>query len=106
MSTARAIVVLSFSFVLQWPLCAAAEPIRVLSEKTGIAVAVRPDGSFEITARAPAWTFAGRIGSNLSDLQTRRGRDRAGDYREVAFRFRTSTSAARPGAIRLYERRP
>ena len=39
-------------------------------------------------------------------MAARRGRDRAGPYREVEFKYETSAAAARLGAIRIYDHRP
>jgi hypothetical protein len=106
MSIARLLPPLAVLLLLavQWPASAGSESVH--AEETGIRLSVTVDGSFEVTTQAPAWTFAGNVGSRLTNLQARRGKDRAGDYREVAFKYRTSTSAARLGAIRTYERRP
>jgi hypothetical protein len=46
----------------------ASESVRAFADETGIGLSVASDGSFEVTTRAPAWTFAGNVGSPLSDL--------------------------------------
>jgi len=84
----------------------AAAKAETIASKIGIQLSVGDDGSFEITTKAPAWTFAGNVGSPVADLTARSGRDRAGDYRELQFKFRTPAGAPRAGAIRLYQRHP
>jgi hypothetical protein len=85
---------------------AAAAVVRVLARETGIAVSVDGNGTFEVAARSPAWRFAGSIGSPLADPVARGGKDRAGEYREVEFKYRAAEGAARLGAIRVYRHRP
>jgi hypothetical protein len=80
--------------------------VKAVANEAGIGVALEQDGSFEITTPIRDWTFAGNVGSPISDLTTRRGRDRAGRYREVEFKYETSWQAARRGAIRVYDQRP
>jgi hypothetical protein len=108
MPTARSIASFAFSLLLavQCPTPAASESVRAFADETGIGLSVASDGSFEVTTRAPAWTFTGNVGSPLSDLASERGRDRAGGYREVEFKFKPSATAVRLGAIRVYDHRP
>jgi hypothetical protein len=108
MPNARSIAPFVFSLLLavQCPAPAASESVRTFVERTGIRLSVASDGSFEVTTRAPAWTFAGNVGSPLSDIALRRGRDRAGGYRQVEFKFKPSAAAMRLGAIRVYDHRP
>jgi len=80
--------------------------VRTVANGTGIGISVHADGSFEVTTRTPAWKFSGNVGSPLSHLAARRGRDRAGPYREVEFKYETSAAAARLGAVRIYDHRP
>ena len=84
----------------------ASASVRAVANETGIGVSVDADGSFEVTTRIPAWKFSGNVGSPLAHLAARRGRDRAGHYREVEFKYETSVAAARLGAIRIYDHRP
>src|SRR5262249_7601967 len=108
MPNARSVAPFAFSLLLavQCPTPAASESVRTFAAETGIALSVASDGSFEVTTRVPASTFAGNVGSPLSDLALQRGRDRAGGYREVEFKFKPSTTAMRLGAIRVYDHRP
>jgi hypothetical protein len=85
---------------------AAAAAVRVLAKETGIAVSVDRNGTFEVTIRSPAWRFAGSVGSPLADVVTRGGKDRAGEFREIEFKYRPAERAERLGAIRVYEHRP
>ena len=85
---------------------AASTSMWAVSPETGIGLSVGEDGSFGITTRIPGWTFSGTVGSPLADLTSRLGRDRAGKYREVEFKYERSDGAARLGAIRVYDHRP
>jgi hypothetical protein len=76
-----------------------------ISQQAGIRLTVEDDGSFEITSRIPVWTFAGKVDSPLVDLTSRQGKDLAGGYREVEFKYQTS-EGARLGAVRVYDHRP
>jgi hypothetical protein len=51
--------------------------MRAVANETGIALAIEVDGSFEVTSRTPAWQFGGNVGSPVSNLVSRRGRDLA-----------------------------
>ena len=98
--------VLSLLVAIECWISAASASVRAVANETGIGVSVNTDGSFDVTARDPAWKFSGNVGSALSHVVSRRGRDRAGRYREVEFKYETSPAAARVGAIRIYDRRP
>jgi hypothetical protein len=108
MPTATSIAPFAFSLLLavQCPTPAVSEPVRALADEIGIGLSVASDGSFEVTTRTPEWTFAGHVGSPLSDIALQRGRDRAGGYRQVEFKFKPSATAMRLGAIRVYDHRP
>ena len=43
----------------------------------------------------PGWTFSGTVGSPVAELASRPGRDLAGRYREVEFKYATPDGAAR-----------
>jgi hypothetical protein len=108
MLTARSIVAFALS-VLAAVVCgvpAAGATVRVLAKETGIAVSVDGDGTFEVTTRSPAWRFAGSVGSPLGDVVARGGKDRAGEFREIGFKYRPAKGAKWLGAIRVYEHRP
>ena len=74
---------------------ASATSVRSVANETGIGVSVDADGSFEVISGFPAWKFYGNAGPPLAHLAARRGRDRAGHYREVEFKYETSVAAAR-----------
>ena len=80
--------------------------VLAVSSSTGISLAVDDDGAFEVTTRIPAWTFSGTVGAAIDDMASRPGRDLAGGYREIEFKYRKSGGAARLGAIRVYDHRP
>ena len=109
MPTVRPIASFALSFLVAiecWMSVASASSVRTIANETGTGISVDADGSFEVTTRIPAWKFSGNVGSPLSHLAARRGRDRAGPYREVEFKYETSAAAARLGAIRIYDYRP
>jgi hypothetical protein len=80
--------------------------MRAVANETGIALAIEVDGSFEVTSRTPAWQFGGNVGSPVSNLVSRRGRDLAGGYQEIEFKYKPHDTAMRLGAIRVYDHRP
>jgi hypothetical protein len=94
------------AFALDHRTSAASTSVRAVSHETGIGLSVADDGSFAITTRIPGWTFSGNAGSPVADLVSRLGRDLAGRYREVEFKYATLDGAARLGAIRVYDDRP
>ena len=98
MPTVRPIASFALSFLVAIECrmsVASASSVRTAANETGIGISVHADGSFEVTTRTPAWRFSGNVGSPLSHLAARRGRDRAGPYREVEFKYETSAAAAR-----------
>jgi hypothetical protein len=65
---------------------------------------VDADGSYSITFRSPAWTFAGTLGAPATQISKASGSDAVGPYHEVTFAF-TDTSA-KTGGIRVYDAVP
>ena len=88
-----------------WTSTAPASVLAV-TNNTGIGLAVDGDGAFEVTTGTPTWTFSGTVGAAVDEMASRPGRDLAGGYREIEFKYRTSDGAARLGAIRVYDHRP
>ena len=86
--------------------CQATASTHTIAGHAGIIVSVNDTGSFEVTSRAPAWTFSGAIVSPLTAVTTKAGRDRAGSYREVEFRYAAADGGPRRAAIRAYRDRP
>jgi hypothetical protein len=108
MPTVRSIALFAFSSVVAvgcWSSTASASA-KAIANEAGIGAALEEDGSFEVTTPIRDWKFAGNVGSPISDLTSRRGRDRAGRYRQLEFKYETSRRAARRGAIRVYDQRP
>ena len=69
---------------------------------SGVAVSVdEATGAYKVATHSPAWTFTGTVGSRLSDVTTRQGRDRIGAYQELAFRWQSGVAYG--GAIRRYQ---
>jgi hypothetical protein len=107
MPTVRSIA-LAFSFLvaLECWTSAASASTRAVANETGVALAIEVDGSFEVTSRIPAWQFSGNVGSPVSRLVSRRGRDLAGGYQEIEFKYKPHDMAMRLGAIRVYDHCP
>ena len=102
----RLSIALGFLAALTSAASAASAQRQVISQQTGVALSAGQDGSFAITSRNPAWTFAGKLNAPPIDLVTRSGRDRAGAFRAIEFKYRTSDGAARVATIRVYDERP
>jgi hypothetical protein len=81
-------------------------PVQITSSGTGIELSVAENGSFDVTATRPAWRFSGNIGSRAFDIGSRRGRDRAGSYHEIVFKYEAVGAGPRLGIIRVYDQRP
>ena len=82
-----------------------ASSITICANATGLTVSLDANGAFEVATRSPAWKFSGSVGSSAAGLLSRPGRDTAGSYQQVEFRYKTSNGAARLGSIRVYDRR-
>jgi hypothetical protein len=81
-----------------------AETLR-LESHAGIAAQLDPaSGRYEITARQPAWTFAGNLPGPARDAATQDGADRFGAYREIHFAWNAQIPMS--GSIRVYQSRP
>jgi hypothetical protein len=107
MRTVRLLAV-AFSFLLAFECwtSAASQSMRAVANETGIALSIEVDGSFEVTSRIPAWQFSGNLGSPVDNLVLRHGRDLAGGYKEIEFKYKPSKTASRLGAMRVYDTRP
>ena len=97
---------LSFLVAFECWTMAASASVRAVANETGIALSIEGDGSFEVTSRVPAWQFSGNVGSPVGNALLRHGRDLAGDYQEIEFKYKPSERAVRLGTIRVYDGRP
>jgi hypothetical protein len=90
--------------LLAFPLKnSAGETANVSVPQTGLSVQVdAKTGDYRITAKDPAWTFGGSLGTSLKKVQTGRGHDGTGDYRLIAFEWQSGPTPM-SGQIRLYE---
>ena len=88
------------------PCGASPAPARITTSGAAIDLSVAEDGSFDVTAKRPAWRFSGSIGSRAVNIDSRRGRDRAGEYHEIVFNYEAPGLGTRLGSIRVYDRRP
>jgi hypothetical protein len=77
---------------------------RVEAARSGFAATVSPDGSWQVTTSAPAWTFAGSVGVPVNDVRQAVGRDRIGPYQQIDFVYQAD--GARGGSIRVYDDTP
>src|ERR1700689_1459432 len=77
---------------------------RVAATRSGFAAAMSPDGRWQVTTSAPAWTFAGSVGVPVRDMRQATGLDRIGPYRQIDFTY--ETDGARHGSIRVYDDTP
>jgi hypothetical protein len=107
MLTVRSIALaLSFLVIFECWTTAASASVRTVANESGIVLSIEGDGSFEVTSRVPAWQFGGNVGSPVGNVLLRHGRDLAGDYQEIKFKYKPSETAVRLGTIRVYDRRP
>ncbi len=90
--------------LLAFPLQCSAGEIATASElASGLSAQVnREGGDYRITAKVPAWTFGGNLGAPLHKVATSRGRDRLGDFTQIAFEWQEGGKPM-SGQIRLYE---
>jgi hypothetical protein len=80
-----------------------ARPLTVSSSETGLSAQLNEkSGEYRITARDPAWSFAGSLGSAASASRTTKGSDRIGAYEEMTFTWQSGQLPLR-GTIRLYQ---
>ncbi len=78
----------------------------MLLSKSGVSVRFqKATGQYKITARKPAWSFGGSLGSAATDLHTAIGRDPIGAFREITFTWKEGDLPLR-GVIRLYQHQP
>lgn len=85
------------------PILAAGRPApaETVSNDLGWSLSVDgASGTFEIAAKAPAWSVGGTIGTGVDNVAVGDGRDAVGRYREIRFRWRAE--GRRSGGIRLY----
>ena len=84
--------------------CLCVSAASSIQNPNGVAVSVGANGSFDITARVPAWRFGGEIGAVVANVTTGAGSDALGGYQEISFDF--NVGGARHASIRSYSGRP
>jgi hypothetical protein len=85
---------------------AAARAVTISSAATGISVGFNAaTGKYGISARQPAWTFSGSLGSAAGDVHTSSSRDHIGAFRQITFTWQSGHIPLR-GTIRLYQDLP
>ena len=63
------------------------------------------NGSYQLTAKQPAWSFAGSLNAPLQNVATSHGHDSAGAYKEISFKW-SEGQIPMTGRIRLYDEKP
>lgn len=71
---------------------------------SGISIQVDTNGSYEIRAHDPTWTFGGTVGYPLQEIKTASGRDSIGAYQEITFHWKSPAEFS--ASIRRYDDRP
>lgn len=71
---------------------------------SGLAASVQPDGSWQVTASSPRWTFGGSVGAPVSDVHATAGRDGIGPYHQVTFDYQAD--GPRRSTIRVHDGTP
>ncbi|HWB96285.1 MAG TPA: hypothetical protein VG672_06270, partial [Bryobacteraceae bacterium] len=69
-----------------------------------LSVTVGEGGDYQVNAQVPGWSFQGRIGQPLSNIQVGQGSDEVGPYAEIGFDW--TAEGARHGSIRAYTNQP
>jgi hypothetical protein len=96
-----------FSLGLGLLLPPAALVAKTVSVKSAAGITAQFDdasGRYVITARKPAWKFAGELGLSAQNVVVENGNDSVGSYREIRFTWRTNISLT--GSIRVYDSCP
>ena len=86
------------------PPAISAKPVSVESAAGITAQIDDVSGRYEVTARQPAWTFAGELGQPARGVAAGSGKDGIGAYQEIRFTWRTNVLLT--GSIRVYDARP
>jgi hypothetical protein len=75
---------------------------------SGLRASLDPDGSWQVSDPARAWTFSGSVGVPVTDADVASGHDRVGDYREIRFSYQPDGAQPdrRRGGIRVYADTP
>ncbi len=77
-----------------------------ISASTGLTARVdEKSGVYEVRSTNPAWDFCGSVGSALQHMDISGGRDGAGHYQQISFKWRDG-KLPMAGEIRLYEDKP
>jgi hypothetical protein len=93
------------SVVFETAAVVKAKPTRSVSP-FALTALVSPNGTYTLTAQAPAWTFGGKIGHPLTNITTTTGSDNIDSYQETDFNYIDKTGASRGGGIRTYDDQP
>jgi hypothetical protein len=88
----------AFALMLAANRCEAA----VISSASGVSLRLDAStGSYQLTAKQPAWNFSGSVNQSLKNVAASQGRDVIGDYQQIAFEWQDGQKLM-SGQIRIY----
>jgi hypothetical protein len=67
-----------------------------------LSIRVGDNGAYQVTAKIPGWTLAGKLPGSIEELTTDHGADAIGSYQEIVFSWQDSGSPL-SGTIHLYD---
>ena len=77
-----------------------------LTNSLGLSVALDASGNYTVNSTAPAWTFAGSVGTTPTTVATNSGTDNVGAYSEMTFGYVSHSGVSQTAGIRLYGNTP
>ncbi|HKW29767.1 MAG TPA: hypothetical protein VJT54_10555 [Verrucomicrobiae bacterium] len=78
----------------------------VITSASGMSLRLEAgNGSYQLTAKQPAWELGGSINQTLKAVVANRGHDAIGSYQQLAFEWQEGPTPM-SGQIRLYEEKP
>ncbi|HXR48328.1 MAG TPA: hypothetical protein VN784_12905 [Candidatus Limnocylindrales bacterium] len=91
-----------FALTLGLSCCEAA----VITSTSGVSLRLdASNGSYQLTAKQPAWELGGYINQPLKNVAANQGRDPIGSYQQLAFEWQDGETPM-SGQIRVYEEKP
>lgn len=94
----------SFLYLLLLLFAPRAKGATVTLSRGSFRAEVRNSGEYSLAMPAWGWVFRGSLGVPAMRVRRRAGRDRLGEYEEIAFTYKEA--GEREGMIRLYTGRP
>ena len=91
-----------FALMLGLSCCEAA----VITSASGVSLRLdASNGSYQLTAKQPAWELGGSLNQPLKNVAANQGRDAIGAYQQLAFEWQDGQTPM-SGQIRVYEEKP